>query len=192
MLRPQINAYRYEAACDEAGRGALAGPVFAAAVVFPKDFSLAELNDSKQLDAEQRTRLAKQIKDHSLGWAVAWVNAKNIDKINILQASILAMHKSLERIHCPIEHIAIDGNYFKSYKNIPHTCVVKGDEQFQHIAAASILAKTTRDAYMIRMHKQYPQYQWYQNKGYPTRVHRQAIGIYGKTSRHRLSFLCRN
>lgn len=180
-----------EAGCDEAGRGCLAGPVFAAAVILPDGFTHPLLNDSKQLTERQRLSLVPVIKQQAIAWAIASVSAAEIDHINILRASHLAMHRALDQIiaagHTP-GHLAVDGNLFTPYRNIPHTTIVKGDARYANIAAASILAKTARDAHMLALHAQHPQYHWDKNKGYPTPPHRHAIARYGTTGHHRLSF----
>ena len=177
-----------EAGCDEAGRGCLAGPVFAAAVILPDNFSNQLLNDSKQLTEKQREKLRPIIEQEALAWAVAQVDNHEIDRINILNASILAMHKALDALSMRPEHIIIDGNRFKQYHDIPHLCIVKGDGKYMSIAAASILAKTHRDEYMQKIHQEYPNYNWQKNKGYPTRDHRNAIAQFGITNYHRSSF----
>lgn len=177
-----------EAGCDEAGRGCLAGPVFAAAVILPDDFSNELLNDSKQLSEQQRARLRPIIEREAIAWAVAQVDNREIDNINILNASILAMHRALDALQVRPEHIIVDGNRFKPYGETPYLCIVKGDGKYMSIAAASILAKTHRDEYMDNLHKQYPAYNWQKNKGYPTRDHRNAIATYGPTPYHRMSF----
>ena len=179
---------RYEAGCDEAGRGCLAGPVYAAAVILPDDFYHPLLNDSKQLSEKQRYTLRPIIEQEAIAWAVGIVTPQEIDKINILNASILAMHRAVEQLSQVPQHLLIDGNRFKPYNGIPHTCVVKGDGKFLSIAAASILAKTYRDDYMMQLHEQHPQYGWDRNKGYPTQEHRDAITRYGITPYHRQSF----
>ena len=177
-----------EAGCDEAGRGCLAGPVFAAAVILPDNFSNELLNDSKQLTEKQRYRLRSVIEQEALAWAVASVDNHEIDQINILNASILAMHRALDQLSVRPEHIIVDGNRFKKYGEIPHLCIVKGDGKYMSIAAASVLAKTHRDEYMKQLHEQFPVYNWQKNKGYPTKEHRQGIAAYGTTDYHRLSF----
>jgi len=177
-----------EAGCDEAGRGCLAGPVVAAAVILDPDRPIPGLNDSKKLNAVKRYRLAELIKSHSLYWGIGEVSPHEIDQINILQASILAMHIALDNLGILPESLAIDGNKFNPYKDIPHTCVIKGDAKFQHIAAASILAKTHRDSYMEKAHSEYPEFGWNKNMGYPTEMHRNAIVKFGITSYHRKSF----
>lgn len=177
-----------EVGCDEAGRGCLAGPVFAAAVILPTSFDCELLNDSKQLTDKQRNLLRPYIEEHAIAWAVAQVSAKEIDKINILNASILAMHRALDAIEHSFEHIIVDGNRFKAYKQTPHCTIVKGDAKYKSIAAASILAKTHRDAYMQELAKKHPQYDWEHNMGYPTKKHRAGITQYGPTKHHRMSF----
>lgn len=177
-----------EAGCDEAGRGCLAGPVFAAAVILPADFQNEILNDSKQLTEKQRYLLRPVIEEQALAWAVGIVSAQEIDKINILNASILAMHRALSQLTIPPQHIIVDGNRFKPYEKVPYQCVVKGDGKYMSIAAASILAKTYRDDYMNSISADYPMYQWNKNKGYPTKAHRSAIKEYGPCEHHRMSF----
>lgn len=177
-----------EAGTDEAGRGCLAGPVTAAAVILPKDFRNEVLNDSKQLSEHKRNELKPIIEADSTSFAVAHVYPSEIDKINILNASFLAMHRSLEQLGTMPEHIIVDGNRFNRYKEIPHTCIIKGDSKYLSIAAASVLAKTFRDAYMVKIHEEYPMYNWKKNKGYPTKEHRAAIQKYGVTPYHRKSF----
>lgn len=177
-----------EAGCDEAGRGCLAGPVFAAAVMFPPGYENPDLNDSKKLKAEQRIELRKIIECDAMAYAISKVGPEEIDKMNIFKASIIAMHRAIEQLFPLPEHLLIDGKYFYNYKSISHTCVVKGDSKFLSIAAASILAKTYRDDFMIELHKQYPLYNWKKNKGYPTSQHREAINSEGITPYHRKSF----
>lgn len=188
-----------EAGCDEAGRGCLAGSVYAAAVIFPEDYQNAELNDSKQLTDRKRHYLREIIQRDALAWAVGVVTPEEIDKINILQASILAMHRALDQLTVRPEAIIVDGNRFRPYlpcpteptgscAALPHTCIVKGDAKFLSIAAASILAKTYRDDYMDRLAEEYPQYDWKSNKGYPTKKHRAAIREHGTTPYHRMSY----
>ncbi len=177
-----------EAGCDEAGRGCLAGAVYAAAVVLPKTFRNEALNDSKQLTAGQRYGLREVIEREALAWAVGVVSPEEIDKINILNASILAMHRALDGLKVRPQHLIVDGNRFKPYHDIPYHTVVKGDGKYLAIAAASILAKTYRDDYMDGLHQVYPQYGWDRNKGYPTKEHRAAIARYGTTPCHRMTF----
>jgi ribonuclease HII len=188
MLLPYIVENRMEAGCDEAGRGCLAGAVFAAAVVLPSDFDCDELNDSKQLSEKQRDRLRLIIEKKALAWAVGVVSSQEIDEMNILNASFLAMHRALDQLSIQPQHLLIDGNRFKKYKTIPYTTIVKGDGKYRSIAAASILAKTHRDEYMLRLHEEFPQYNWKDNKGYPTKRHRQSIKDFGVTAYHRMSF----
>ncbi len=177
-----------EAGCDEAGRGCLSGAVFAAAVILPQDYHHPLLNDSKQLSEKQRYALRPVIEQDAVAWAVGIVTPQEIDKINILNASILAMQRAVEQLSITPQHLLIDGNRFKPYKDIPHTCVIKGDGKYLSIAAASILAKTYRDDYMLQLHNLHPQYGWDRNKGYPTQEHRDAIERYGTTPYHRQSF----
>lgn len=188
MLALKYKSSVIEAGCDEAGWGCLAGPVFAAAVILPDDFSNELLNDSKQLSGKQRDALRSVIEGEALDWAVGVVDNHEIDRINILNASILAMHRALDRLHLRPEHIIVDGNRFRSYRDIPALCIVKGDGKYMSIAAASILAKTHRDEYMEKLHGQFPVYNWKRNKGYPTKEHRQGIAAYGITDFHRKSF----
>ncbi len=188
MLLPYMRNGVIEAGCDEAGRGCLAGSVYAAAVILPPDFHNDLLNDSKQLTEKQRYELRPIIEQEALTWAVGIVTPEEIDHINILNASFLAMHRAVEQLTITPEHLLIDGNRFKPYPNIPHTCVIKGDGKYQAIAAASILAKTYRDDYMNRLHEEYPFYGWDGNKGYPTKMHRNAIRQHGTTPYHRMSF----
>lgn len=188
MLLPFLTEGRIEAGCDEAGRGCLAGPVYAAAVILPPDFKNELLNDSKQLTERQRYALRPVIEREALAWAVGVVDNHEIDKINILSASILAMHRAVDGLKVRPEHLLIDGNRFKPYPGIPHTTIVKGDAKMMSIAAASVLAKTYRDDFMNAIAAEYPQYDWLSNKGYPTAKHRQAIKEYGTTPYHRLTF----
>jgi len=200
MLKPYMIQGVVEAGCDEAGRGPLAGSVFAAAVILPQDYGNEVLNDSKQLTEKQRTMLREVIEREAVAWAVAEVTAKEIDRINILQASILGMHRALDGLrnkqglHIVPEHILVDGNKWKPYipedslLEVPARTVVKGDATYMSIAAASVLAKTYRDEYMLRLHEQYPMYHWDENKGYPTPAHYEAIRQYGITPWHRKSF----
>lgn len=188
MLLPYMEPGRIEAGCDEAGRGCLAGAVFAAAVILPPDYRHDLLNDSKQLSEKQRYQLRPEIERDAIAYAVGIVTPQEIDQINILNASFLAMHRAVEQLSIRPEHLLIDGNRFKPYPHIGHTCVIKGDGKYLSIAAASILAKTYRDDYMLQLHQQHPQYGWNGNKGYPTQQHRDAIIQYGTTSYHRMSF----
>lgn len=188
MLELKYNTDCIEAGCDEAGRGCLAGPVFAAAVILPDNFRNELLDDSKKLTAKQRDFLRNVIEREAVDWAVSMVDNKEIDKINILNASILAMHQALDCLQIRPEHIIIDGNRFKTYKTIPHTCIIKGDGKYMSIAAASILAKTHRDEYMNQLHESYPYYNWRKNKGYPTLEHRAGIAKKGISEFHRISF----
>lgn len=177
-----------EVGCDEAGRGCLAGPVFAAAVILPNDFKCEMLNDSKKIAEKNRYKLKKIIETNAIAWAVASVDNQEIDKINILNASILAMHKAIDKLPFKPDFILVDGNKFKKYQHIPHECVVKGDGKYASIAAASILAKTHRDDFVKEIHKKYPQYGWDKNKAYPTKQHRIAIVKFGITPYHRKSY----
>ncbi|MDO5655313.1 MAG: ribonuclease HII [Flavobacteriaceae bacterium] len=177
-----------EAGCDEAGRGCLAGPVVAAAVILPVDFQCGELNDSKQLSVNQRNILRERIEEESVCYGIGFVFPEEIDRINILNASFLAMHKALNNMRLTPDFIAVDGNRFAPYKRIKHHCCIKGDANYMNIAAASVLAKTYRDAYMIQLHKEFPQYQWDKNKGYPTKSHRAGIEEFGSCLHHRKSF----
>ncbi len=177
-----------EAGTDEAGRGCLAGPVTAAAVMLPKKFKNDILTDSKQLSKEKRNLLKPIIEKQAVCYGVAHIFPNKIDTINILNASILGMHNALDKLSTIPKHIIVDGNKFKPYKNIPHECIIKGDSKFMSIAAASVLAKTYRDAYMETIHEEFPMYNWKQNKGYPTKEHREAIKKYGITKYHRKSF----
>ncbi|MBL7809806.1 MAG: ribonuclease HII [Saprospiraceae bacterium] len=187
-LLPFYQEGQLEAGCDEAGRGCLAGPVFAAAVILPADFHHPLLNDSKQLTETQRMVLREVVEKESLAWRVAEVSAEEIDRINILKASFLAMHRALDDLPLRPECILVDGNRFYAYGSTRHVCVVKGDGKYATIAAASILAKTHRDEAMSRLHQDFPQYQWLQNKGYPTQAHREAIRQHGVSPWHRRSF----
>ena len=188
MLLPYMETGRIEAGCDEAGRGCLAGAVFAAAVILPEDFKNEDLNDSKQLSEKKRYKLRPVIEREAIAWAVGIVSPEEIDKINILKASFLAMHRAIEQLKVRPEHLLIDGNRFTKYAGVPHTTVVKGDGKYLSIAAASILAKTYRDDYMNRLHEEYPYYDWNHNKGYPTKKHRDAIREHGTTPYHRMTF----
>ena len=188
MLLPYLNEDKIEAGCDEAGRGCLAGAVYAAAVILPWGFKNDQLNDSKQLSEKQRYALRALIEKEAVAWAVGVVCPEEIDKINILNASFLAMHRAVDRLGVRPGHLLIDGNRFNPYPGIPHTTVVKGDAKYLSIAAASILAKTYRDDYMDALHEEYPLYGWDHNKGYPTPKHRAAIAQHGTTPYHRRSF----
>ncbi|MDR0710836.1 MAG: ribonuclease HII [Prevotellaceae bacterium] len=188
MLKPFFSPSCAEAGCDEAGRGCLAGPVFAAAVMLPHNFCHPLLNDSKQVKEKDRDTLREYIEQHATAWAVAQVSNNEIDSINILKASFLAMHRAIALLKKTPELLLIDGNRFAPYHNIPHRCIVKGDAKYASIAAASILAKTHRDAFMLELDKEFPQYSWRENKGYPTAQHRAAIALYGSAAFHRKSF----
>lgn len=188
MLLPYLNKELIEAGCDEAGRGCLAGAVYAAAVILPTDYVNERLNDSKKLTEHQRYALREEIERDALAWAVGVVFPAEIDKINILNASFLAMHRAIDQLSIRPQHLLIDGNRFNKYHDVPHTTVVKGDGKFLSIAAASILAKTYRDDYMNKLHEEYPMYDWKGNKGYPTKKHREAIAKYGTTPYHRMTF----
>jgi ribonuclease HII len=177
-----------EAGCDEAGRGCLAGPVVAAAVILKKDADYSELNDSKQLTEKKRMQLRELVMKEALAYGIGIVSAEEIDRINILNASFLAMHRALDKLKLQPELLLIDGNRFNPYKQLKHVCIVGGDAKYQSIAAASILAKTTRDLMMIEYDEQFPVYNWKKNKGYPTREHKQAIADHGTTPLHRMSF----
>jgi Ribonuclease HII len=187
-LEPYLSPSIIEAGCDEAGRGCLAGPVFAAAVILKKDFYHPLLNDSKKLTKKERELLRPIIEKEALAYGVVSISPQEIDKINILNASIKAMHLALDKLDIKPESILVDGNRFHKYKNIPHICIIKGDGKYASIAAASILAKTYRDDYMISISKEYPQYGWDRNMAYPTKEHRAAIRKYGVTPYHRLSY----
>lgn len=188
MLQSHDIPHIHEAGCDEAGRGCLAGPVVAAAVILPPDYHHPLLNDSKQLSEKVRERLRGEIEQDALAWGVAFVDHREIDKINILNASILAMHRALDKLSVPPEHILVDGNRFKPYREVRHRCIVKGDSLFLSIAAASVLAKTHRDEYMMQLHREFPLYGWDKNKGYPTSLHRKQIALHGTSPWHRHSF----
>ena len=188
MLLPYLEVNRIEAGCDEAGRGCLAGSVFAAAVILPPDFKNDDLNDSKQLSEKKRYALRPVIEKEAIAWAVGIVTPEEIDKINILKASFLAMHRAIDQLQVRPEHLLIDGNRFTPYPDIKHTTVVKGDGKYLSIAAASILAKTYRDDYMNRLHQEFPCYDWEHNKGYPTKKHRASIAGHGTTPYHRMTF----
>lgn len=188
MLLPYLHQEMIEAGCDEAGRGCLAGAVYAAAVILPPNFKNDLLNDSKQLTEKQRYALRSVIEESALAWAVGIVSPEEIDQINILNASFLAMHRAIDQLRIRPEHLLIDGNRFNPYPNIPHTTIVKGDGKYLSIAAASILAKTYRDDYMNQLHREYPVYDWDHNKGYPTKKHRAAIAEHGISPYHRKSY----
>lgn len=188
MLRGFMHQGLIEAGCDEAGRGCLCGPVACAAVILPPDFECEELNDSKQLSEKKRDALRPFIENNALAWSVVMVSPREIDDINILNASIIGMHRALANLKIRPEHILVDGNRFKPFEDIPHTTVVKGDATFMSIAAASILAKTHRDELMLKLAKEFPGYGWEVNKGYPTKAHRKAIAEFGSTPYHRKTF----
>ncbi|MBP3890122.1 MAG: ribonuclease HII [Muribaculaceae bacterium] len=187
-LPPRLDIDKLEAGCDEAGRGCLAGPVVAAAVIFPADFSHPLINDSKQLSEARREELRELIMKEATAWAIGICSPEEIDEINILNASILAMHKALDKLPVTPEAIIVDGNRFKPYHDIPSATIIKGDGKYANIAAASILAKTERDHLMDDLAREYPHYGWESNKGYPTKAHREAIRAYGPTPLHRMSF----
>lgn len=188
MLKLKIHKTLLECGTDEAGRGCLAGPVTAAAVILPDDFKLPVLNDSKKLTHKQREKLRPIIEEKALSYAVCHVWMDEIDKINILNASITAMQRAIKQLDPKPEFIAVDGNRFKAIESIPHECVIKGDGRYLHIAAASVLAKTYRDDIMLELHEKFPEYAWNANKGYPTAAHRAAIKAQGSTPYHRMSF----
>ena len=188
MLLPYHTPDKLEAGTDEAGRGCLAGPVFAAAVILPRDFSHPFLRDSKQLNSIQKDELFAFIKQTAISYSIQKVSPKKIDQINILNASIMAMHKSIAALDTKPEFILVDGNRFKPYKKIPFECIIKGDDKYYSIAAASVLAKVSRDNYMTKMAKRYPTYSWETNMGYPTKAHREGIAQHGVTPLHRKSF----
>ena len=188
MLLPYYKEGVAEAGCDEAGRGCLAGSVYAAAVILPPDYHNTKLNDSKQLTASQRYALREEIERDAIAWALGIVTAQEIDEMNILRASITAMHRAIDALTVRPEHLIIDGNRFYQYQDLPHTTVVKGDGKYLSIAAASILAKTYRDDYMKELHNEYPFYGWNRNAGYPTKEHRKGIEVHGTTPYHRMTF----
>jgi ribonuclease HII len=189
MLKAKFNKENLlEAGCDEAGRGCLAGPVVAAAVILPEKISISELNDSKKLSEKQRNKLRPVIEEKALAWAVGIISPEKIDEINILNASFLAMHEAIKKLSVKPQFLIIDGNRFNPFQGIPHACIVKGDAKFKAIAAASILAKTWRDEIMEKLHDDFPQYGWNENKGYPTVFHRNAIRETGSCIHHRKSF----
>lgn len=187
-LAEKVSTCQFECGCDEAGRGCLAGPVVAAAVILPPNFTSEMLNDSKQLSEKRRNILREEIEKEALAWCVGVATEKEIDEINILNASILAMHRAIDGLKIKPEFIAIDGNRFKPYQDIPYETVVKGDGKYMNIAAASVLAKTHRDELMEKLHEEYPQYEWRKNKAYPTKAHRKAIEQFGISKYHRMSF----
>ena len=188
LLLPYYHKDLIEAGCDEAGRGCLAGSVYAAAVILPKDYENPLLNDSKQLTAKQRYALREEIQRDAIAWALGIVTAPEIDQMNILRASITAMHRAIDQLSVRPEALIIDGNRFYPYHDLPYTTIVKGDGKYMSIAAASILAKTYRDDYMRELHQQYPYYGWDHNAGYPTKEHRQGIALHGLTPYHRKTF----
>lgn len=188
MLQLNYSGYKLEAGTDEAGRGCLSGPVVAAAVILPDDFQHELLNDSKQLSEKKRQELRPYIEKHALAFGVSFIHQEEVDELNVLQASITGMHRSIEQLNVQPEFIIVDGNKFKPYQETPHQTIVKGDAKFMSIAAASVLAKTYRDEYMEKIHQEFPQYNWQKNKGYPTKEHREAIRQFGATPYHRKSF----
>jgi len=188
MLLLNFSGEPLEAGTDEAGRGCLCGPVVAAAVILPEDFEHPLLNDSKQLTEKQRQELRPYIEKHALAFGVSFVGEKEVDKINVLQASITGMHRAIDALSVAPKFIIVDGNRFKNYKEVPHKTIVKGDAKYQSIAAASVLAKTYRDAYMEKIDAEFPMYYWRKNKGYPTKQHRHAIRKFGSTKHHRMTF----
>ena len=188
MLKPYFQKNTIEAGCDEAGRGCLAGPVYAAAVILPPDYKNEMLNDSKQLSEKKRDELRAEIERNAISFCVASMDNNEIDQVNILKASILSMHKAVSGLAVTPQLLLIDGNKFIPYQNIPHKCVVKGDATYMSIAAASILAKTYRDEFMYKIAKEFPEYHWEENKGYPTKAHRKAIEEHGVTKYHRLTY----
>lgn len=190
MLFSSFQSLIPEAGCDEAGRGCLAGPVFAAAVILPASYTHSLLNDSKQLTEKQRYALRPEIESQAIAWAVATCSPEEIDRMNILHASITAMHRAISQLQTVPSFIIVDGNRFRKYEDIPHRCIVKGDSLYLSIAAASVLAKTYRDDYMRKLSETYPEYEWEKNKGYPTVAHRKAIEKYGLTAEHRKTFRC--
>lgn len=188
MLKSFYRTKQVEAGCDEAGRGCLAGPVVAAAVILPPKYRNKEINDSKQIPEKTRFALAEIIKKEALAWAVSVVSHTEIDEMNILNASIEGMHRAVAQLSLRPEFLLIDGNRFKTYKDIPHLCVVEGDAKYLSIAAASLLAKTHRDELMLKLHEQFPHYGWNTNKGYPTKLHREGIKLHGSCELHRKTF----
>lgn len=188
MLKSHFQKNKIEVGCDEAGRGCLAGPVVAAAVILPKDFKHPLLNDSKQVSEKKRVQLRSVIEEHAIAYAIGIVSHLEIDELNILNASFLAMHRALDKINSKFDSILVDGNRFKQYNKTQHHCIIKGDAKYLNIAAASILAKTHRDAIMLKLDQDFPQYFWKKNKGYPTKKHRDAIREIGTNVNHRMSF----
>ncbi len=188
MLKLCFNKTVIEAGCDEAGRGCFAGPVFAAAVILPANFKHKLLNDSKKMTHDQRMEVRPYIEEHAIAWAVASCTAEEIDTINILRASFTAMHRAVAQLKTIPQHLLIDGNRFNPFEGIPHTCIIEGDGKYKNIAAASVLAKTYRDDYMVKLHEEFPHYAWDRNKGYGTAAHRKAIVEFGITDHHRKSF----
>lgn len=188
MLKSYFQKNKIEVGCDEAGRGCLAGPVVAAAVILPKDFKHPLLNDSKQVSEKKRMQLKSIIEKHAIAYATGIVSHREIDELNILNASFLAMHRALDKINTKFDSILVDGNRFKQYHKTKHHCIIKGDSKYLNIAAASILAKTHRDAIMLKLDQDFPQYYWKKNKGYPTKKHRDAIREIGTNVNHRMSF----
>jgi len=188
MLKSKYSNYKLECGVDEAGRGCLAGPVTAAAVILKHEFKHKLINDSKKLNKISREKLSKIIKENSIAYSIEFINAKVIDEINILNASILAMHTCIKNLHVKPEFLIVDGNRFKKYKDIPHKTIIKGDGKYLNIASASILAKHARDTYMKKISNRFPDYYWFKNKGYPTKQHRKSIKEYGITKYHRKSF----
>lgn len=188
MLKSNYSTGKLEAGCDEAGRGCIAGPVFAAAVILPPSFQEPLLNDSKKLSHTTRDIMRAVVEAKALAYGVGMVDEQEIDQINILNASFMAMHRAIDQLKLNPEHLIIDGNRFKPFREIPHTCVVKGDAKYASIAAASVLAKTYRDEFMKKLHDQYPEYGWNKNKGYPTLAHREAVLKHGSCIYHRKSF----
>ena len=188
MLKLNFSGHKLEAGTDEAGRGCLSGPVVAAAVILPDNFQHELLNDSKQLSEKKRQELRPYIEKHALAYGVSFIHQEEVDELNVLQASITGMHRSIQQLNIQPEFIIVDGNKFKPYEEVPHQTIVKGDAKFMSIAAASVLAKTYRDEYMEKIHQEFPQYNWQKNKGYPTKEHREAIRQFGATIYHRKSF----
>ncbi|CAM1358456.1 ribonuclease HII [Tenacibaculum xiamenense] len=188
MLKLKFSDFSLEAGTDEAGRGCLSGPVVAAAVILPEDFSHELLNDSKQLSEKQRKKLRPYIEENAIAFGVSFIDQTEVDELNVLQASITGMHRAIAKLKTAPEFIVVDGNKFRPYEEIPHETIVKGDGKYMNIAAASVLAKTYRDDYMEKIHEEFPEYNWKKNKGYPTKEHRNAIREFGATQYHRKSF----